>query len=464
MSGQKRVRLGLALALGTMLVSLNAVPASGATRTIRFVDDNPKSTACHHTNFHTIQAAINASNAADVVYVCPGWYHESLVIDVPGLVVQATKARKAHLIPPADSDGAAVVMLSRRSELRGLSIEIPAENDITVRAGGSPSSCGLILAAVVVLNTKIKVVNNAITATGQNTLSGECGYLIGILAGLEALDVQVTQGATAQARTNFLPLGPGAIKLKRNYIRDFKLGGILAGGEIDVRVLHNAIRFVHRYDEFTCVPVNTVTARSGLVPPCEPFAAQGVNPLNGILGFSIGIGVGLGAHADILYNQVFSTLDLDIDEFLQMPLLVGIATLFTAEGSRVSENVVTQSYAGIAIDPGIEVISGARPTGVDPDPSNVDVTFNRANEGFYGILVDGTDNYVYANRTRLNFIGLATEEGFDNFFEENDSRFNFEWDCLDDTGDDISNIDNLWIGNVGNTDFPDGICESLGSN
>ena len=49
MSGQKRVRLGLALMLGTMLVSLFAGPAAGATTTVRYVDDNPKSTACNHT-------------------------------------------------------------------------------------------------------------------------------------------------------------------------------------------------------------------------------------------------------------------------------------------------------------------------------------------------------------------------------------------------------------------------------
>src|SRR5262245_41697825 len=74
MSGQKRVRLGLALVLGTMLASLIAAPASAATTTTRYVDDNPKSTACNHTSFHSIQAAIDASDAADKVLVCPGTY------------------------------------------------------------------------------------------------------------------------------------------------------------------------------------------------------------------------------------------------------------------------------------------------------------------------------------------------------------------------------------------------------
>ncbi len=71
MSGQRRGRIGLALALGAMLVTLIAAPASAAITTIRYVDDNPNATSCRGTHFHSIQAAINASNAADIVYVCP---------------------------------------------------------------------------------------------------------------------------------------------------------------------------------------------------------------------------------------------------------------------------------------------------------------------------------------------------------------------------------------------------------
>ena len=90
--------------------------------------------------------------------------------------------------------------------------------------------------------------------------------------------------------------------------------------------------------------------------PGSPFRASPSPPRestrsNGELGFSIGIGAGLGAHVDILYNQVFSTMDFDLPEFIQVPLFMGIATLFADPGSRISQNVVTQVYAGIAVDP-----------------------------------------------------------------------------------------------------------------
>ena len=468
MSGQKRVRLGLALVLGTMLVSLVAGPASAATTTVRYVDDNPKSTACNHTSFHTIQGAINASDAADIVYVCPGTYHESIVIDVPKLLVQSTKPRMAHIVPPAANNGAAVVMESAGSALKGFSIDIPSGEGFNPSVGaGGLADCSLVIAAVVVLNSNIRVISNRIVATGDDTLSGDCGYLIGILAGLETVDVDVTQspGAGANAAPSFIPMPNANLRFKRNYIRDFKLAGILVGGDTTARIVHNAIRYVHRDDPFTCVPVNTIDATAGLTLPCQPFAAQGVNPLNGELGFSIGIGAGLGARVDILYNQVFSTLDFDLPEFIQVPLFMGIATLFADQGSRVSQNVVTQVYAGIAIDPFLEVGPPVvRPTGASGS-SNLDVTFNRANEGFYGIVVDGTNNYVYANRTRLNVLGLISFEGSNNLFDENDSRFNWDLDCLDDTlGTGTAGTANTWVNNVGNTDVPDGICEPLDTN
>jgi pectin methylesterase-like acyl-CoA thioesterase len=86
-----------------------AVPASAAG-TVRYVDDNTTK-ACHGTHFHSIQAAINASHAKDVVYVCPGTYHEELQISVPGLTVQSLGYRKAKLVPPSDATHTALVAL-----------------------------------------------------------------------------------------------------------------------------------------------------------------------------------------------------------------------------------------------------------------------------------------------------------------------------------------------------------------
>ncbi len=93
----------------------------------------------------------------------------------------------------------------------------------------------------------------------------------------------------------------------------------------------------------------------------------------------------------------------------------------------------------------------------------MDVTFNRANEGFVGILVDGFDNYIYANRTRLNFLGLVSFNGEDNIFDENDSRYNrMIWIAKTRRRVRVpSSTANTWVGNYGYDDDPDGICLDL---
>ena len=59
------------------------------------------------------------------------------------------------------------------------------------------------------------------------------------------------------------------------------------------------------------------------------------------------------------------------------------------------------------------------------------------------------------------YLGLATFAGDGNTFDENDSRYNFDLDCLDDTGADTSSIANTWVNNIGWEDAPDGICLNL---
>lgn len=106
----------------------------------------------------------------------------------------------------------------------------------------------------------------------------------------------------------------------------------------------------------------------------------------------------------------------------------------------------------------------ANPTGIGPTSSDIDVTFNRANEGYAGIVVNGDNNYIYANRARLNLLGLGTFEGSDNEFIENDARYNFAVDCWDETtGTGDEGTANTWDTNFGNNNDPPDLCIDTGS-
>jgi hypothetical protein len=458
MTGHLRTRLGAAFAIGAIWLAAIAAPASAATSTVRYVDDNI-ATACHGTHFHTIQGAINASNAQDVVYVCPGTYHEQLQIDVPGLTVQSLKFRKAHLVPPASPVFPAVVEISADgAKLRGFDIRIPAGDfNPCVACATATSSlatqCEPLEAAVVVLAQRVGVWGNYIDAIGDNTLSGDCGYDIGILF----LD-SATQSA--------LPLGHDKSTAKRNYIRDFKIGGIIVEGEQSVRIWDNSIRFVHLDDPATCVLVNTITVTPTVAYPCAPIAGAHVNPLNGVFGEAVGIGVAGGPLVQVGYNTVFSTLDFALlfDGGEGIPLAGGIIFFGAAPGSLITENQVDQVFIGIAVDPvGLTL---ARPTGVSASPGGVEITFNRTNEGFFGIIIGGDDNYLYANRARLNAGGIGIFDGANNQFINNDARYNLEVDCYDETGggtgSGTAGTDNTWEDNFGNNNEPEEICIDTG--
>jgi hypothetical protein len=450
-------RLGAALVIGAIWLGSLVAPAAAAG-TVRYVDDNLNN-ACHGTHFHSIQAAINASANKDVVYVCPGTYAEELVIDVPGLTVQSLQYRKAKLVPPTGEDGlgAMVVIAANGVKFRGFKIEIPAGEvapAVPVQ-GGLPPDCIGFEVAIVVLGQRDGVWGNHISTVGDATLSGECGYAIGILFAGEDL-------------AGFTPLGSTKSSAKRNYIRDFKLAGILAEGAVSVRIARNQIRYVHQNDPFTCVPINTIAANPSLTFPCEEPLFLDLSPLNGVFVDSVGIGV-FGAHADVNNNTVFSTFDIALLEGggAALPLGGGIIFQQAAPGSRITENVVTQVFVGIGVDPDLGIGTPIRPTGVEPS-TGIDITFNRAVEGFAGFLIDSDNNYVYANRARLNVIfGIATFVGEGNLFLQNDARYNAffggGYDCDDETtGTGTANTANTWTDNIGNSDNPDGICLDIG--
>jgi hypothetical protein len=329
----------------------------------------------------------------------------------------------------------------------------PVKANASGGAGGGAAECAGYEVVILAAGQRQRVWGNHISTVGDATLSGSCGYGTGVL--FEGLTLNTA---------NFTKLGKERSSAKRNYIRDFKLAGILAEGVSSVRIQGNQIRYVHQDDPFTCVPVNTITTNPSLTFPCEtPFI--NFAPLNGFFTESTGIGV-FGSKADVNNNTIFSTLDFALLEAEQIPLFAGILTLAAAPGSRITENVVTQVFVGIAVDPVLS--AGVRPTGIPPAGGNMDITFNRTNEGIAGIVVDSDNNYVYANRARLNvFFGIGTDVGEGNQFIQNDARYNaytfdIGYDCFDDTtGSGTENTANTWQDNLGLNNTPQDICLDL---
>lgn len=455
-------RLLTALMLGALFLSAVAAPAAAATRT-RWVDDDNKRgdgpKACNNANFSSIQAAIDASSAWDKVYVCPGNYREQITIDKRGLEVRSVPALGAKLWPPetlteVDFTTSIVHITARDVQLVGFwlkfedgDVEIPPP----VRPQGEPSTgCEIVDAAIWAEAPHATIKANHIKTVGDNTLSGDCGYLFGIVLADPLIDD--VGGAW----------GPDTSLVWRNWVKDFKYGGILLGGDRAAKLWNNNIRYVHYDDPATCNLVPVLGVNPSLDFPCRGPLVQNTSPLDGLFPYGAGIMVE-GSLVDLRGNTVYSTLDtslLEIFDILPTFLAAGIVLIDPTDGSRMRSNIVDNTFFGIAMSEDFIFFPGIQPV---PDaPDGVAVSGNRVSETFVGFAVESDDNYFYANRAHLNIFGMwAGEDSAGNTFDHNDFRYNGEVDCLDesDGGTGDYGTDNYWTEpNLGFESYPTDLC------
>ena len=454
-------RLVTALMLGALFLSAVAAPAAAASKT-RYVDNDNNNgdgpAACNNANFSSIQAAINASSAWDKVYVCPGNYQEQLTINKRGLEVRSVPALGAKLWAPptlteVDFTTSLVHITARDVMFVGFWLKFedgPVEFDLPVRPGGNGPTCEMADAAIWAEAPHATIKSNHIKTVGDNTLSGNCGYLFGIVL------------ADALSDETGGEWGPDASLVWRNWVKDFKYGGILVAGARAVKLWNNNVRYVHYDDIATCNLVPVLGVNPSVDFPCEgPFVVN-TSPLDGIFPYGAGILVE-GSLVDLRANTVYSVLDTSLIEFFsELPpfLFAGIALVEPTAGSRVRSNIVDNSFVGIVLSDEGFFFPTVQPV---PDaPDGVAVSGNRVSESFMGIVVETEDNYFYANRAHLNIVGMyATETSAGNTFDHNDFRYNGDLDCLDDsfggTGD--YGTDNFWMDpNLGFDNDPSDLC------
>ena len=421
MSHRILARLGSASVITALLLGLMAMPAAAAG-TNRWVDDDIVAgdgpDQCDGASYTSIQDAIDDSSAGDWVYVCPGTYVETLTIQ-SGVKVMARPLFQAKISAPLLGPIYVVDMIGNNSLLRGFVIQIPA-GESAPTLGPTIDACHKYDAAILVTGADAQVRNNRISAVDGQTLGGPCGYDYGIVVG-QHLD-------SATARVTF------------NWVTDFKRGGILVeDADSYAFVRRNTVRFLH---ENEC-PIYSISCAITVRPS-----------VNDAFALSFGIGVESGARADIIRNAVASgpnacstgpSYSCSPGSTPTMNDGISLTGLDGTETTDIHHNVVRRTLGGIV---------------TREDADGAVIHDNWVYDSHYGYQVGGDNDEWYANHTSGNDYGVSVgPNGSGNNFHDNDFRGNPGTDCYDDSsGGGTANTANTWTNNLGNTEFPVGIC------
>jgi hypothetical protein len=413
-------RLLGATASAALLLSLLAAPAS-ATSSARWVDDDLTAgdgpDQCDTASYTGIQLAIDESSAGDWVYVCPGIYLEELVIPA-GVKVRARPLLGAEIQGPAAGTGNLIELTGDNAQLRGFSIKV-FTNSAPATLGPSFEVCAHYDTAVLVRGSNDYVRNNRIIASGDDTLSGACGFDYGIVVGQHA--------DSATASVTF------------NWVTDFKIGGILVeDADSYAYVRRNTLRFFHEHE------CNAVSFTS-----CAITVRPSVN--GGFFG-TFGIGVESGARADIIRNAISSgpnacstgpSYSCSLTATPTMNDGISLLGLNGSETTDIHDNVVRRTLGGIV-------------TRADADGAVI--YDNWVYAAHYGYQVSGDNDEWHDNHTSGNDYGISVT-GSGNNIHDNDFRGNLGTDCYDGTsGSGTADTANTWTDNLGNLQVPEGIC------
>ncbi len=251
---------------------------------------------CPTATFKTIQAAVNAATAGDVIRVCAGTYPEQVVIN------------KALTL---EADNGVIV--------------IPHE----VVANTAGSSGNPIAAIILVQNAENVDLDGFIVDGSQNGLTG-CGpFLIGILF----------QNATGT--------------IEHNYVRRMRLGnslpGCQSGNAIDVESSGGGLSSVTISDNSVdAYQKNGITANeAGTTVTVTENAVSGLGPTTGAA--QNGIQIGFGAQGQVTNNSVADNVYSPCVSAANCPSNAAGILIFQSNGVQVEGNTLGANQVGIFV-------------------------------------------------------------------------------------------------------------------
>lgn len=213
----------LVIALACLVPAALPAGVGAATVTTRWVDDDGRvsSTSCNGTTkkaHRTIQKAVDAANASDVVKVCPGTYVGRVTIKGArsGLVLRAATSTRP-ILRARDDFSASTTYLITVNGVSNVTIR-----DIRIRPlrASSSSFCSTSTGIRLIGAAKVTVMRNDIRPSGSGAFCG------------------VYDGISASAGTT------GTIK--DNVIRDYRNRGIdVSGSGTSVTLSRNSVRYAH---------------------------------------------------------------------------------------------------------------------------------------------------------------------------------------------------------------------------
>lgn len=401
-----RTRLITIGALAALTAGLLATPASAAG-TIRWVDKDgsagPNGCSGVAPASVTIQGALDAASPGDTVRVCAGTYKEQVTIDTNGVTLISAKPWQARIAPTAPGGGAIVTVAAKNVTVQWLKIVAPTT--------GACNATGQGILVDGVANARL-LSNRILANKNGDTFGGPCG---------------LTEGITIDD-------GSQGAYVWHNIVRAFKLVGIIVHNA-DAQVINNSVQYWHELSVCTGV---RAACRKG-PEPALPLIPTGIRVYQSSATVDLNaISSGQeGSTPQIYLQHGISTAGADGVKIRKNDIrLVDYGMwLETSDNLRVIGNVVVGRY--------LQQPGSAR----DATPASYAAS---------GIMAQsGSGSLIKNNHVMRNIVGIdtwTTTTGAT--ITGNDFTGNTSYDCLSSVSDPA----NTWSDNLGNNDYPNGLC------